>query len=107
LDLETVRRLAAAALLAARRKAWQPIDDEDFDPQDPGEAGSVQSCSRRTLPTSSALRCSGSRSGRALPRPSMNASAWLAWVNRPGFRGGSNSGEWSHEEVPEVFARGS
>jgi len=36
LDLETVRRLAAAALLAARRKAWQPIDDEDLDPQDPG-----------------------------------------------------------------------
>ncbi|MCH8855088.1 MAG: hypothetical protein IIA03_02315 [Proteobacteria bacterium] len=28
-------------------------------------------------------------------------------LNRPGFRGGSNSGEWSHEEVPEVFARGS
>lgn len=27
-------------------------------------------------------------------------------VNRPGFRGGSNSREWSHEEVPEVFARG-
>ena len=27
-------------------------------------------------------------------------------LNRPGFRGGSNSGEWSHEEVPEVFARG-
>ena len=25
-------------------------------------------------------------------------------LNRPGFRGGSNSGEWSHEEVPEVFA---
>lgn len=24
-------------------------------------------------------------------------------MNRPGFRGGSNSGEWSHEEVPEVF----
>jgi hypothetical protein len=25
-------------------------------------------------------------------------------LNRPGFDGGSNSGEWSHEEVPEVFA---
>ena len=25
-------------------------------------------------------------------------------VKRPGFRGGSNTGEWSHEEVPEVFA---
>jgi len=25
------------------------------------------------------------------------------WVNRPGFRGGSNCREWSHEEVPEVF----
>ena len=24
-------------------------------------------------------------------------------VKRPGFRGGSNTGEWSHEEVPEVF----
>ena len=30
----------------------------------------------------------------------------LTILNRPGFRGGSNSGEWSHEEVPEVFARG-
>jgi iron complex outermembrane receptor protein len=27
-------------------------------------------------------------------------------LNRPGNRGGSNSREWSHEEVPEVFARG-
>ncbi|UFU12125.1 hypothetical protein LRM40_20575 (plasmid) [Ideonella dechloratans] len=27
-------------------------------------------------------------------------------LNRPGFDGGSNSGEWSHEEVPEVFPRG-
>ena len=25
-------------------------------------------------------------------------------LKRPGFRGGSNTGEWSHEEVPEVFA---
>ena len=25
-------------------------------------------------------------------------------VKRPGFRGGSNTGEWSHEEVLEVFA---
>jgi ABC-type transport system involved in cytochrome c biogenesis ATPase subunit len=25
-------------------------------------------------------------------------------MKRPGFRGGSNTGEWSHEEVPEVFA---
>lgn len=25
-------------------------------------------------------------------------------VKRPGFRGGSDTGEWSHEEVPEVFA---
>ncbi|MFW9616195.1 hypothetical protein [Aquabacterium sp.] len=24
-------------------------------------------------------------------------------LKRPGFRGGSNTGEWSHEEVPEVF----
>jgi hypothetical protein len=24
-------------------------------------------------------------------------------MNRPGIRGGSNSREWSHEEVPEVF----
>ena len=24
-------------------------------------------------------------------------------LNRPGYRGGSNPGEWSHEEVPEVF----
>jgi hypothetical protein len=24
-------------------------------------------------------------------------------LNRPGFRGGSNCREWSHEEVPEVF----
>jgi len=24
-------------------------------------------------------------------------------VNRPGFRGGSNCREWSHEEAPEVF----
>ena len=28
----------------------------------------------------------------------------LADLKRPGFRGGSNTGEWSHEEVPEVFA---
>jgi hypothetical protein len=27
----------------------------------------------------------------------------LTGLNRPGFRGGSNTGEWSHEEVPEVF----
>jgi hypothetical protein len=27
-------------------------------------------------------------------------------LNRPGNRGGSNSREWSHEEVPEVFTRG-
>ena len=27
-------------------------------------------------------------------------------LNRPGFRGGSNSREWSHEEVPKVFTRG-
>ncbi|MDQ5925935.1 MAG: Site-specific DNA-methyltransferase [Pseudomonadota bacterium] len=25
-------------------------------------------------------------------------------LKRPGFRGGSNTGEWSHEEVLEVFA---
>jgi len=33
-------------------------------------------------------------------------SGWVGtgWVKRPGFRGGSNTGEWSHEEVPEVFA---
>jgi len=30
----------------------------------------------------------------------------FADVNRPGFLGGSNSREWSHEEVPEVFTRG-
>jgi hypothetical protein len=34
-----------------------------------------------------------------------NADA-LRQLNRPGFRGGSNSREWSHEEVPEVFTRG-
>jgi len=28
----------------------------------------------------------------------------LKRVKRPGFRGGSNTGEWSHEEVLEVFA---
>ena len=27
-----------------------------------------------------------------------------AGLKRPGFRGGSNTGEWSHEEVLEVFA---
>jgi hypothetical protein len=25
-------------------------------------------------------------------------------LKRPGFDGGSNTGEWSHEEVLEVFA---
>ncbi|MDA0582569.1 cache domain-containing protein, partial [Acinetobacter baumannii] len=25
-------------------------------------------------------------------------------MKRPGFRGGSNTGEWSHEEVRKVFA---
>jgi hypothetical protein len=33
--------------------------------------------------------------------------AGRAFLKRPGFRGGSNTGEWSDEEVPEVFARGS
>ena len=28
----------------------------------------------------------------------------VAILKRPGFRGGSNTGEWSHEEVLEVFA---
>lgn len=28
----------------------------------------------------------------------------LVDMKRPGFRGGSNTGEWSHEEVLEVFA---
>jgi hypothetical protein len=34
------------------------------------------------------------------------SGARLGTMNRPGFRGGSNSREWSHEEVPEVFTRG-
>lgn len=38
-----------------------------------------------------------------LPDAGIQAEATL---NRPGNRGGSNSREWSHEEVPEVFARG-
>ena len=42
-----------------------------------------------------------------VPTNVINESGLYALVNRPGFRGGSNSGEWSHEEVPEVFARGS
>ncbi len=25
-------------------------------------------------------------------------------LKRPGFRGGSNTGEWSHEEVRKIFA---
>ncbi|WP_374259291.1 hypothetical protein [Aquabacterium sp.] len=28
---------------------------------------------------------------------------FVSELKRPGFRGGSNTGEWSHEEVPEVF----
>ncbi|MBT9610378.1 MAG: AraC family transcriptional regulator [Aquabacterium sp.] len=30
----------------------------------------------------------------------------MSGLKRPRFRGGSNTGEWSDEEVPEVFARG-
>ena len=32
------------------------------------------------------------------------AEGLMAKLKRPGFRGGSNTGEWSHEEVLEVFA---
>lgn len=35
-----------------------------------------------------------------------NGKEFVKEMNRPGFRGGSNSREWSHEEVPEVFTRG-
>ena len=38
--------------------------------------------------------------------PVMLGQPMMDPVKRPGFRGGSNTGEWSHEEVPEVFARG-
>ena len=31
-------------------------------------------------------------------------SRWRKEVKRPGFHGGSNTGEWSHEEVRKIFA---
>jgi len=40
------------------------------------------------------------------PGMSVSLVARQEGLNRPVFRGGSNSGEWSHEEVPEVFTRG-
>jgi hypothetical protein len=49
---------------------------------------------------------------KASAKPSEEALIWHPslefshekGMKRPGFRGGSNTGEWSHEEVPEVFA---
>ena len=42
---------------------------------------------------------------RAVDNPSLYiAKLPVDEVKRPGFRGGSNAGEWSHEEVRKVFA---
>lgn len=42
--------------------------------------------------------------GRREMRFSLGTEERYWAVKRPEYRGGSNTGEWSHEEVPEVFA---
>jgi len=46
---------------------------------------------------------SSSAVGRSRADYLVGMNATRGYMNRPGNRGGSNSREWSHEEVPEVF----
>ncbi|TDP78643.1 transposase-like protein DUF772 [Aquabacterium commune] len=57
---------------------------------------------RPPFPVESLLRIHFMQQWFTLSDPAMEEA--LHDMKRPGFRGGSNTGEWSHEEVLEVFA---